>query len=200
MTDSLNRNLINTDNEKKQLRKKMLALRDRLTRKQVGTASRACLENILSFPFFKDHEWIYFFLAFNKEIDTLSMMEAFRNAGKRLAVPRVEGKEMHFYEIRSLDDCRPGAMGILEPYKEVSSHGNLLRVTEPGLMLMPGLAFDKDRNRLGYGGGFYDRYLCGHEGLRTVGICYDFQIIDHVPAESHDLRPEALISDRRILF
>ena len=182
-------------NEKRQLRIKMRALRDRLTEEEVKTASAACLERLLSLRVFEDHKWIYLYLAFHKEMDTLSMIDAFRNAGKRLAVPRVEGKRMHFYEIHSLDDCRAGTMGILEPCKE-----NVTEIAEPGLMLMPGLAFDQDGHRLGYGGGFYDRYLSGHGGLRTAGICYDFQIIDHVPAEPHDLCPEILITDKRILF
>ena len=172
----------------------MRSLRDRLTDDQIKHASRSCLERILSLPVFEDHEWMYLFLAFNKEMDTLSMIDAFRKAGKRLAVPRVEGKRMRFYEIQSLDDCRPGTLGIPEPCKE-----NVTEITEPGFMLMPGLAFDEAGHRLGYGGGFYDRYLSEHESLRTAGICYDFQIIDHVPAGPYDLCPEILITDKRIL-
>ena len=177
----------------------MLALRADLTKDQVRTASRDCLERILSFSAFKVSNWIYCYLSFRNELDTISMIDTFLSEGKHLAVPRIEGEEMHFYEIRSLRECRPGTMGILEPAAGLRPGKRPERITEPGFMLMPGLAFDLNRRRLGFGGGFYDRYLCAHQNLTTAGVCYDFQIIDHVPCGPHDRCPDVLISDRRII-
>ncbi len=95
---------------------------------------------------------------------------------------------MHFYEITALSDCVPGAFGILEPAGEEKD-----RITTPGFMLVPGLAFDKNGNRLGYGGGFYDKYLASHEEIITAALGYDFQIVEKVPSESHDRRMDYLI-------
>ncbi len=183
--------------EKKELRKRMLALRDSLSMDQVEAASKACLQKILDLPVFQEEEWIYLYLSFRKEMDTLSMLGAIQAAGKKLAVPRIEGRDMHFYQIKSLEDCQPGTMGILEPQPGPDPEDK--RITRPGLMLMPGLAFDRDLHRLGFGGGFYDAYLARHSDLKTAAICYDFQIVDHVPHENHDLCPQMLISDQRLL-
>ena len=86
---------------------------------------------------------------------------------------------MHFYEITALSDCVPGAFGILEPAGEEKD-----RITTPGFMLVPGLAFDKNGNRLGYGGGFYDKYLASHEEIITAALGYDFQIVEKVPSQT----------------
>lgn len=190
---------MNVMEEKKALRKKMLALREGLTGEQVMLASRECLKKIMSFPAYRASNWIYCYLSFRNELDTVSMIHTFLAEGKRLAVPRIEGKEMHFYEIHSLRDCRPGTMGILEPHLGTSPDQKSKRVTETGFMLMPGLAFDLKCHRLGFGGGFYDRYLAAHPDLTTAAVCYDFQIIDHVPHGAHDLCPDVLISDRRVI-
>ena len=95
---------------------------------------------------------------------------------------------MHFYEITALSDCVPGAFGILEPAGEEKD-----RITTPGFMLVPGLAFDKNGNRLGYGGGFYDKYLASHEEIITAALGYDFQIVEKVPSEPHDKKMDYLI-------
>ena len=109
-------------------------------------------------------------------------------SGKHVAVPKVQGEIMHFYEITALSDCVPGAFGILEPAGEEKD-----RIATPGFMLVPGLAFDKNGNRLGYGGGFYDKYLASHEEIITAALGYDFQIVEKVPSESHDRRMDYLI-------
>ena len=102
---------------------------------------------------------------------------------------------MEFVAIHSIQELIPSAMQILEP-----TGGQIVTANE-GLMLMPGLAFDLQGNRVGYGAGYYDRYLEKYDSskLYKVAYAFDFQIVDHILAEEHDRRVDAVVTDRRIL-
>lgn len=173
---------------KKKLRQNMKAKRKALTREEKNDAAAKCLSKLKELPQFMNSDWIYAYIACRNELETADIIRWCLSHGKHIAVPKVHGEIMHFYEIHSLADCVPGAFGILEPAGEEKD-----RITESGFMLVPGLAFDKNGNRLGYGGGFYDKYLASHEEIITAALGYDFQIIEKVPAESHDRRMDYLI-------
>lgn len=173
---------------KKNLRRDMKARRNALTNEEKSRAAEKCLAKLKELPAFIKADWIYAYIACRNELETADIIGWCLSHGKHVAVPKVHGEIMHFYEITSLSDCIPGVFGILEPVGEVKD-----RVTTPGFMLVPGLAFDKGGNRLGYGGGFYDKYLSSHEGIITAALGYDFQIVEKVPAESHDKRMNHLI-------
>lgn len=168
---------------KKSLRKDMKARRNALTDAEKNCAAAKCLSKLKELPEFMESDWIYAYIACRNELETKDIIMWCLENGKRVAVPKVHGDIMHFYEIHSLNDCVPGAFGILEPVGEEKD-----RIIMPGFMLVPGLAFDKNGNRLGYGGGFYDKYLASHEGITTAALGYDFQIVEKVPAEKHDKR------------
>lgn len=173
---------------KKNLRQDMKARRNALTEKEKSDASDRCLSKLKELPEFMNSDWIYAYIACRNELETADIIAWCLDHGKRVAVPKVHGEIMHFYEIHSLADCVPGAFGILEPVGEEKN-----RITEPGFMLVPGLAFDKKGNRLGYGGGFYDKYLASHGGIITAALGYQFQIVEEVPAEIHDKKMDYLI-------
>lgn len=173
---------------KKNLRRDMKATRNALTDQEKSYAAANCLTKLKELPEFMNADWIYAYIACRNELETTDIINWCISHGKHVAVPKVDGEIMHFYEITSLLDCVPGAFGILEPVGEEKD-----RITTPGFMLVPGLAFDKNRNRLGYGGGFYDKYLASHEGIITAALGYDFQIIEKVPSEQHDKRMDYLI-------
>ena len=110
---------------------------------------------------------------------------------------RVLGR-LHFYEIRHFGQVKPGVMGILEPSEEEGAR----RAPDPDgavLMIMPGVAFDRRRSRIGYGGGFYDRYLDLHPHLQTAAVAFDFQILDKVPAGEHDKRPDCIYTPSEVI-
>ena len=121
-------------------------------------------------------------------VDQNNRVSLTKGIAEYTATIKVQGEIMHFYEITALSDCVPGAFGILEPAGEEKD-----RITTPGFMLVPGLAFDKNGNRLGYGGGFYDKYLASHEEIITAALGYDFQIVEKVPSEPHDKKMDYLI-------
>lgn len=143
-------------------------------------------------------EWFYPFVSYGTELDTLNILEYVLKhpvSGKmlRVAVPRVEGREMDFYEIHSMEDLEPGYQGILEP------KANCPKVeAREGFMLLPGLAFDRKGNRVGYGGGYYDRYLerYGGERLLTVAVAFDYQVVDHIEGEVYDIRPQVILTSQ----
>ena len=149
---------------------------------------------------FLSAQMILCYVSFGNEVDTHKIINyAFQNS-KRVAVPKVlEKRRMEFYEIHSLEELCPSKLGILEPVSKVPI------AYEEGLnytMIMPGVAFDKELHRIGYGGGYYDRYLerYSKEDIKTLALAYDFQIYDDIPTEVHDYRPKKVITPLRTLY
>ena len=99
---------------------------------------------------------------------------------------------MNFYLVESKDDLQPGAYGILEPT------GNHIADGEDGLLIMPGVAFDEECHRIGYGGGFYDRFLEKHPDIIRLAVAFDFQILDLVPTEPTDICPQIIVTQSKV--
>ena len=176
--------------DKKAWRDEMRQKRDSLSPEQIGQAAEGFLNCLTQLKEFQEAEWIYSFVAIGSEPDTIYMIPEFMKQGKRVEVPKVEGQEIEFYEIKSIKDCRPGAYGILEPASYQAP------VDEPGFILIPGLAFDREGNRLGYGGGFYDRYLQKHSGFTSAALAYEFQIADRIPRQEHDQTVDYIVTPK----
>ena len=136
---------------------------------------------------------LYAYVAFNQEVRTRPIIERAWADGKRVAVPKIVDGEMRFIWLESFGALAPqGAFGILEPVADgpIADDGG-------ALVLVPGLAFDARGHRLGYGGGYYDRWLAEHPGHPTVALCYGFQRVEHIEAEAHDVAVDAVIADDR---
>lgn len=180
---------------KEEARKQMKLLRGALSadvRKQKDAAIR---EAVLRFIKEQDTLWFYSFVSYRTEVDTMELIRIVLEEGRmRVAVPKVVGKEMEFYVIHSMDDLRPGYQGIPEPVT-----GECV-IAGDGVMLLPGLAFDRKKNRVGYGGGFYDRYLEKYDSqnLITAAAAYDFQVTEQITAEQFDYKPQWIITDKEI--
>ena len=175
---------------KSRIRREALARREALTDQERERGRVLLTERILG------HQWFYMaqsllcFVSTGTEIDTGEILREALRLGKRVYVPRVAGREgtMEFYRILSLDELSPGYGGILEPPAgEAYRH----REGERALMLMPGAAFDPQKGRLGYGKGFYDRYLAQHRPLaeRTIAVGFQCQMTEEIPQERTDIRP-----------
>jgi 5-formyltetrahydrofolate cyclo-ligase len=114
--------------------------------------------------------------------------------GKRVVLPRVKGKELELLEIEDYDqDVAPGIWGIPEPER-----GRSMELKDIGLIVMPGAVFDVRGNRIGYGGGFYDKLLPLYTG-RTIALAFELQIIPEVPAAAHDIPVHMIITEKRII-
>ena len=155
---------------------------------------------------YKKADTIFIYADYNKEVKTNTIIEEALKAGKRVALPRIYshgvaadgamGKYMKFHYITSITDLEKGYNGIREPRETLTAAD---ADTTEALMIMPIVAFDNERNRVGYGGGFYDRYLASHSFSCKIGIAYDEQRVDSIDdKDEHDVRPDIIITQKSI--
>ncbi len=174
--------------DKKELRAIVREKKRALTPQQIDRYSAALAKKLFSHPLYIAAKSIYGYLPFNEEVRMLPILEKAQKDGKRVAVPKVYGDEMRFLWLDDLDAVAPGYYNIPEPIAD-----GPIADDETALVLMPGLAFDREGHRCGYGGGFYDRYLEQHTGHKTLALCYDFQVFDTLQTESFDIPVDVVI-------
>lgn len=177
--------------EKKLIRKTVFERRAMWSDEQVVKASEIIAQKVIETEMFQQARQIYAYVDYNREVSTRPIIEAAWKAGKEIAVPKVDGKALIFYDLKSYDQLEKGYYGILEP-----ARGDIVEWENP-LMIMPGVAFDCKRHRVGYGGGFYDRFLEKHK-IPTIAVAFDFQIMDQVPVEPTDILPDMIITETTI--
>lgn len=178
--------------EKKEIRKQVFVGRRLLSQEELEEKSRVICHKIMGTELWREASCIYAYMDCKGEVCMRTLLEAAWDEGKRVAVPKVFGSEMRFFYISSYEDVSPGYYDIPEPV------GGEEACCETALMIMPGVAFDKKLHRCGYGGGFYDRFLSVHKGLKTIAPAFDFQIVPEVPAEPFDLSPQMLVTETNI--
>ena len=173
---------------KKDIRRQILAVRRTLPVEEAKEKSREIFQKVTAHPWYIEADTVFCYASHDGEVRTRELMDQILADGKRLALPRVEGREPERLE--------EGAYGIEEPLPE-----NPVRKehSEKALMIIPGIVFDRRLHRIGYGGGFYDRYLAGDAPFHTMAVAYECQcILGELPFESHDLCPEVLVTEREI--
>ena len=181
--------------EKKDIRKQIFAQRAKVSEAFVQQQSTLIAEKIFALPQFLVASCIYVYMDYNKEASTRAIIEEAWRLGKKVAAPKVFGEDMRYFYIYSYEDVVPGYFNIPEPDEK----RNLEEAAdEDALLLVPGVAFDKDRHRCGYGKGFYDRYLSRHTQHVTVAMALDFQVVEQVPADAHDICPQILVTPTAI--
>lgn len=180
--------------EKNLIRKQMKQLRADMTRTERFEKSMQIFEQLITVPEFKRADRIYTYVSMDNEIDTIMLIDYSLSLEKRVFVPRVSGRDMEFYEISDISELSPGYMGIYEP----DINGREPDYSRTGFMCMPGLAFDKSHNRIGYGGGFYDRYLSVENKLYKAALAYEAQLLESIPAQDGDVRPDMIVTEESI--
>ncbi len=163
---------------RQQIRQKKRAMTDA----QIQAASARLGELFAASVQYRQASTIYGYLPYNQEVRTMPMLERALRDGKRVAVPKIYGTEMKFIYLSDLTQVEKGYAGILEPIAD-----GPLADDSIALVLMPGLAFTKNGDRMGYGGGFYDKFLASEPQHPTVALCYDFQIVEALPTEEYDI-------------
>ena len=177
---------------KKRIRQEIFSRRKAASREQIREDSRKIFETVRALPEYREASSVYAYMDCRNEVMTRAFIRKAWEDGKQVAVPRVEGKEMRFWLIRSFDELAEGYYGIQEPLPLRPA------ADESALMIVPGVAFDRERHRIGYGGGFYDRYLSRHTGHTTVAVAFSFQLMDGLPAEPTDILPEILVTEEMV--
>lgn len=180
---------------KKEIRSCILKQRRAQSKETCEKSSMAIAEKLLALPEYRKAKNIYAYMDFSGEVKTEMILKESLRLGKNLWLPRVNGDIMDFFRVRSKDDFEIGAYGILEPKGESKAGKEEAR---DGFMVVPGVAFDADRNRIGFGGGYYDKYLELYPELFTAAVAFGFQIVEGVPTEANDIRPQKLITEERI--
>ena len=168
--------------DKKTLRQQIRKLKQTMTPAQIADKSRRLQELFLQTEEYRSAKTLYMYLPYNQEVRTVPILEQAVADGKTVAVPKVYGDTMQFIQITSMDQTAPGYSGIPEPIAD-----GPIASDPTALVLMPGLAFDKEGRRIGYGGGYYDKFLAAEPDHPTVALCYDFQILDSLPLDNFDI-------------
>ncbi len=185
---------------KRALRKHIFALRDSLSAGEISAKSGAIGRRLEQLPFYPEAQAIMFFLSFRSEVDTAGMVRDNLARGRRVFVPKAvhEGRELIPSELFNYEkDLAPGYYGIPEP------QAGALRPVDPGeidLLIVPGVAFDLQGNRLGYGGGYYDRFFERlRPGVPLVALTFELQLVEQVPVEPWDRRMDWLVTEKRVI-
>ena len=174
--------------DKKILRRKIRTLKHQMTEQEIESASCDLCRQFLESDQYRSAKTIYGYLPYNQEVRVIPMLEQAMRDGKKVAVPKVYGDDMKFIYMTDLTQVSKGYAGIPEPVAD----GPVAKDPE-ALVLMPGLAFTKEGNRMGYGGGFYDKFLAREPKHPTVALCYAFQIVESIPTEEFDIPVDCVL-------
>lgn len=177
---------------KTRIRKQIRNQKKELSTEEITKRSHDITTRLVELSEYKAASRIYAYVSYNQEVSTFEFMEQVLKDGKTLLVPRVYGEIMRYHEISDFAELKPGAYGILEP------DNNRIDAVGQGFMLLPGLAFDKMGHRIGYGGGFYDKYLKDHPGHYKTALAYEFQLLEEIPWEEHDIPVDCVITEKNI--
>lgn len=174
--------------DKKELRRCIREQKRAMTPEQIEQASRQLAEKFIACKQYQSAKTIYGYLPYNQEVRTVPMLEQALADGKRVAVPKVYGDEMRFIYMDDLTKIEKGYAGIPEPIADEPVADD-----PAALVLMPGLAFDSQGHRIGYGGGFYDRFLAQEPQHPTVALCYRFQMLPELETEEFDVPVDCVL-------
>ena len=175
--------------DKKQLRSMIREKKRAMTEESIVQASKKLGELFAACPQYQAAKTIYGYLPYNQEVRTVPMLERALADGKQVAVPKVYGDTMRFIYMTDLSRVATGYAGIPEPIDDEP-----VAEDPTALVLMPGMAFTASGDRMGYGGGFYDKFLAQEPQHPTVALCYDFQLVDSLPTEAYDIPVDLVLT------
>lgn len=173
---------------KQELRRAIRERKRAMTAEEIEARSAVLAEKFAQSDAYKAAKTIYGYLPYNQEVRTVPMLARALAEGKKVAVPKVYGDEMKFIYLDDLTQVAKGYAGIPEPIAD-----GPVAQDETALVLMPGLAFDREGHRIGYGGGFYDKFLAREPHHPTLALCYDFQIQEHLETQEFDIPVDTVL-------
>lgn len=177
--------------EKKSIRKQIKEQREQLPVVEVKETSEKIYEKFVTSESFQKAKVVMSYMSFKNEVDTHKINEAVITSGKKLILPRIKDKE-NIEAVEYSGNFQKGSMGIIEPVGEPYEK-------EIDLIIVPGIAFDREGNRIGFGRGYYDRFLEKYPKVQRVSLVYDFQLVESIPAEEHDKKIKLLFTKNNII-
>ena len=188
------------NDERQRLRKQILGARDLMNVSERHEKSGSAIENFWSLPQMKHWSTLFIYVNFRSELETLELINRCLSQGKRVAVPLVDASTVSMIPLLIKDpakDLVPGYYDIPEPDPQQS-----LRVAalEIDAAVIPGSVFDIHGGRLGYGGGYYDRFLVNDAPqAKRIGFAFEMQVVEDVPVQPHDQPLDILVTEKRIV-
>lgn len=177
------------NDRKEDIRNEIRALRKKLNAEEKTQMDQKILSRLFALPDIKQAELVYVYASIAGEADTWGLIHALWINHISVALPRIEGECLRFYIVDNLDSLVPGLFGILEPGKHCEP---ALGITSP--VVTPGLAFSRNGDRLGYGGGYYDRFFVNEPEHRRIGLAYPFQILQNVSPMQYDQKIHCIVT------
>ena len=189
------------NNLKDNLRKNILIERKNMRIEDVTDFSNKIIDTIKELPEFKNSKNIMLYLSFNNEVNTYPLVKWCLDNDKTVIAPYCIqcNKEIVPYKITNLEnDLIKSTFGVMEPKQDLLEKVN---IEDIDLILVPGVAFDEHCNRIGFGAGYYDRFLCKKsKNTPAIGMAYNYQIIDKVPTDEYDVPLDFIITEKRVIF
>ena len=177
------------------IREQIKSQRLRLTKEEVKRASAACTARLLSLAEYQECQTILVYSAIQNEIDTTAIIKNALDNKKTVGLPvSYDDGKMEFYSVFDLSLLSPGRFGILEPPESI-----LIEPVRDAMIFLPAVAYDKRKNRIGYGKGYYDRYMERYPDLYAIGLAYDFQVVDSFETEDYDKPADIIITDTQMI-
>ncbi len=182
--------------DKKEMRKKYLGLRKQMPKEELSLKSKQILSALLSLDAIKNAKTVMLYISYNQEVDTHPLINALKDAGKNVCAPLCDTNscEMTAYYIDGLSSLVSGAYGILEPKPEKKANEE-----DIDCVLVPGCVFGRNFARIGYGKGYYDRFLPKAKNAVKIGLCYDFCLVDSVKADRYDAYVDIIVTEKEVL-
>lgn len=186
---------------KNEIRRHNKALRNTLANDLMDEYNRKIRERLFDLDLFKECTMLFTYVSFGKEADTHEIINQALIMNKNVYVPKVEQKEINFYDIHDLESLVRSDYGILEPEGNINYRYTGLQSKNNKLMLLPGLAFDIAGNRIGYGEGYYDKYLGKYPSNEWVklALAYDFQLTDRFDVGVDDIPADYILTPEKFI-
>lgn len=178
---------------KEKIRKEILAKRKEMPLEYINEELKKIEEKLFSMNAYIHATCIYVYMSFCGEVPTNNIIKRSLELGKRVAIPKITNEEMKFYYIKGEKDIAKGYCGIEEP--------TVCEIAEEtkALMIVPGLAFDREKHRIGYGKGFYDKYLNKNKISGKIALAFDFQIYKEIPFCEQDVLMDVIITPKEMI-
>lgn len=188
--------------EKEILRRQLLDKRSAMRGPDVDSMSRSIVETVMGLEQWTRAQEILLYWPIRNEVDVRALLRDAWGSGKKLFMPccrKNEPGEMDFGVVRAEADLVPGSFGIKEP---CGSRCEFSDAVSPDIVIVPGVGFDRRGYRIGFGGGYYDRFLSRpqKDDFLSVGVCYDFQLVDGFPVETWDKAVQLVCTDKELIW
>ena len=173
--------------DKKELRKRCLEIRKNIKNKE--NKDKEIYNKIINLKEYKKSKLVLTYVSLKDEVDTIELIKYSLILGKQVAVPKCEGNIINFYYINSIKELKEGTFKVLEP-----NNNNLVTNFENSICIVPGVYFDKENNRIGYGKGFYDKFLQNYKGIK-IGLNYKECLCDRIDTDKYDVKMNKVITN-----